>query len=92
MDSHRAGAKYISRPKTFEARDRAGVVPARRTASGRRYGLRADLDRSLGTTAAERPRRTVCYGRVSSPAQRPDGKKQRLMVKEFVIAEGTCQP
>jgi hypothetical protein len=34
-------AKYISRhPKTFEAMDRAGVLPARRTASGRRYGLR----------------------------------------------------
>ena len=54
-------AKYISRhPKTFEAMDRAGVVPARRTASGRRYGLRPELDRYLGTTAAARPRRTVC--------------------------------
>src|SRR6516162_2441252 len=57
-------AKYISRhPKTWQATDRAGVLPARRTASGRRNGLRATLDRSLGTTAAERARRTVCFGR-----------------------------
>src|SRR2546430_11621899 len=36
-------AKYISRhPKTLQAMDRAGVVPARRTASGRRYWLRSE--------------------------------------------------
>jgi len=68
--------------------DRAGVVPARRTASGRRYGLRTDLDRYLGTTAAERSRRGVCYGRVSSPEQRPDGNKQRRIVEESAIAKG----
>src|SRR5436190_2533286 len=51
-------AKYISRhPKTLQAMDRAGVLPARRTASGRRYWLQPDLDRYLGRTAAERPRR-----------------------------------
>src|SRR5437667_11292348 len=39
-------AKYISRhPKTLQAMDRAGVLPARRTASGRRYWLQPDLDR-----------------------------------------------
>jgi hypothetical protein len=71
-------ANYISRhPKTFEAMDRAGVLPARRTASGRRYWLRPDLDRYLGRTGAERPRHTVCYGRVSSQAQRADLKNQR---------------
>ena len=53
-------AKYISRhPKTFEAMDRPSVLPARGTARGRRYGLRPDLDRYLGTTAAEQPRRAV---------------------------------
>jgi predicted site-specific integrase-resolvase len=82
-------AKHISRhPKTWQAMDRAGVLPARRTARGRRYGLRADLDRYLGRTAAERPRRTVCYGRVSSQAQCPVWKKQRRIVKEFAIAQG----
>jgi hypothetical protein len=53
-------AQYISRhPRTLQAMDRAGVVPARHAASGRRYGLPPDLDRYLGTTAAERPRLTV---------------------------------
>src|SRR5438045_8636633 len=68
--------------------DRAGVLPARRTASGRRYWLRADLDRYLGRTAVERLRRTVGYCRVSSPAQRPDLKNQRRIVEEFAIAKG----
>ena len=82
-------AKYISRhPKTLQAMDRAGVVPARRTASGRRYWLQPDLDRYLGRTAGERPRRTVCYWRVSSQAQRPDLKNQRRIVEEFAIAKG----
>src|SRR5216117_1094327 len=82
-------AKYISRhPKTLQAMDRAGVLPARRTASGRRYWLQPDLDRYLGRTAAERPRRTVCYCRVSSQAQRPDLKNQRRIVEEFAIAKG----
>jgi len=30
----------------------------------------------------------MCYGGVSSPAQRPDGKKQRRIVEEFAIAKG----
>jgi len=82
-------AKYISRhPKTLQAMDRAGVLPARRTASGRRYWLQPDLDRDLGRTAGERPRRTVCYCRVSSQAQRPDLKNQRRIVEEFAIAKG----
>src|SRR5436853_3954982 len=82
-------AKYISRhPKTLQAMDRAGVLPARRTASGRRYWLQPDLDRYLGRTAAKRPRRTVCYCRVSSQAQRPDLKNQRRIVEEFAIAKG----
>jgi putative resolvase len=82
-------AKYISRhPKTLQAMDRAGVLPARRTASGRRYWLRRDLDRYLGRTGVERPRRTVCYCRVSSQAQRPDLKNQRRIVEEFAIAKG----
>jgi putative resolvase len=82
-------AKYISRhPKTLQVMDRTGVLPARRTATGRRYWLRRDLDRYLGRTGVERPRRTVCYCRVSSQAQRPDLKNQRRIVEEFAIARG----
>src|SRR5438477_5883171 len=79
-------AKYMSRhPKTWQAMDRGGVLPARRTASGRRYWLQPDLDRYLGRTAGERP---VCYCRVSSQAQCPDLKNQRRIVEEFAIAKG----
>src|SRR5438045_8731633 len=82
-------AKYISRhPKTLQAMDRAGVLPARRTASGRRYWLQPDLDRYLGRTAGDRPRRTVCYCRVSSQAQRPELKNQPPIVAEFAIDKG----
>ena len=82
-------AKYISwHPKTLQAMDRAGVLPARRTASGRRYWLRPDLDRYLGRTGEERPRRTVCYCRVASQAQRAELKNQRRIVEEFAIARG----
>ena len=85
-------AKYISRhPKTLQAMDRAGVLPARRTASGRRYWLRPDLDRYLGRTGEERPRRTVCYCRVASQAQRAELKNQRRIVEEFAIAKGVAK-
>src|SRR2546430_5938479 len=79
-------AKYISRhPKTLQAMDRAGVLPARRTASGRRYWLQPDLDRYLGRTAGGRPRRTGGYCPVSSPAQRPGFKNQPRVGGEVAI-------
>ena len=82
-------AKYPGRhPKTLQAMDRAGVLPARRTVTGRRYWLRADLDAFLGRTAAVVPRRLLAYCRVSSQAQRPDLKNQRAIVEQFCIAKG----
>jgi len=64
-------AKYISRhPKTLQAMDRAGVLPARRTARGRHYWLRPGLDRYLGRTAAARPRR--------EDSDQPETKYRRL--------------
>ncbi len=44
--------------------------------------------RVVGRTGVERPRRTVCYCRVSSQGQRPDLKNQRRIVEEFAIAKG----
>src|SRR2546430_15139899 len=86
-------AKYISRhPKTLQAMDRAGVVPARRTASGRRNWLQPDLDRYLGRTAGGGPRRTGGYLGGSSPAQRPGFKKQRRGVGESVTPQSIFHP
>src|SRR5256885_13419498 len=82
-------AKYISRhPKTLQAMDRAGVVPARRTASGRRNWLQPDLDRYLGRTAGGRPRRTGGYWRGASPAPRPAFENHRRVGGEVVLAQG----
>ena len=58
------------------------------TATGRRYWLKRDLDRFLGRTSAEVPKRTVAYCRVSSQAQRPDLKNQRRIVEEVCVAKG----
>jgi len=33
----------------------------------------------------------VGYGRVSSPAQRPDGQKERQLVEELAIAQGIAK-
>lgn len=82
-------AVYISRhPKTLQALDRTGVLPAHRTSTGRRYWLRQDLDAYLGRTAVVAPRSNVAYCRVSSQAQRPDLKNQRRIVEEFCVARG----
>lgn len=62
-------------------------MPAKRTASNRRYWLRAQLDAYLGRTAATVPRRRVAYCRVSSQAQRPDLKNQRRIVEAYCVAK-----
>jgi len=81
-------SKYIGRhPKTLQAMDREGVLPAKRTATGRRYWLRSQLDTFLGRTSAIVRRRKIAYCRVSSQAQRPDLKNQRRIVEEFCIAK-----
>ena len=82
-------ALYVKRhPKTLQGWDRAGVLKACRTASGRRYWLRSDLDRYLGQTSAVPIRTAVAYCRVSSQAQRPDLKNQRFVLEDFCAARG----
>lgn len=82
-------AKYVRRhPKTMQALDRSGVLPAKRTKTGRRYWERAALDEYLGRTSAVKPRKKIAYCRVSSQAQRPDLKNQRAIVEKFCIAKG----
>ena len=81
-------AAYVGRhPKTMQALDRSGALPAYRTSTGKRYWLKSDLDKYLGRTAIA-PHRVVAYCRVSSQAQRLDLKNQRRIVEEFCIARG----
>lgn len=82
-------AIYVKRhPKTLQGWDRDGSLPAHRTSTGRRYWLRAELDKYLGKTAAEKPRISIAYCRVSSQAQRPDMKNQRSVLEDFCAARG----
>jgi predicted site-specific integrase-resolvase len=76
------------RPKTLQAMDRVGAPPAKRTAPGRRYWLKRDLDQYLGRTSAEGPRRGVAYGRVSWQAERADRNNPRRIVEDFCLAKG----
>lgn len=82
-------ATYLKKhPKTLQAWDRDGSLPAKRTATGRRYWLKADLDRYLGLTVADSPRAIIAYCRVSSQAQRPDLKNQRAALDHFCAIRG----
>lgn len=84
-----AAAKYIGRHwKTLQAWDKDGSLPARRTAGGRRYWLRRDLDAYLGKASAAPIRACVAYCRVSSQAQRPDLKNQRSVLEDFCLTKG----
>ena len=77
-------AEYMGRhPKTLQALDGKGILPAHRRATHKRYGLREELDAYVGKTSVQVPRRSVAYGRVSSQAQRPDLKDQRRIVEQF---------
>ena len=47
-------AEYMGRhPKTLQALDRKGILPAQRTATHKRYGLREELDAYLGQTPSK---------------------------------------
>lgn len=72
--------------KTLQRWDRTGRLTALRTATNRRYYNDTHLAQALQTPRAER--RTVCYCRVSSQAQRPDLKNQRQVLEQFLAAKG----
>jgi excisionase family DNA binding protein len=74
--------------KTVQRMDRDGILPASRTATGRRYWPKELLDSFLGRTTAKGPQRIVAYCRVSSAGQRPDLKSQRKVLEEWCFARG----
>lgn len=68
--------------------DRKGVLPAKRTSTGRRYWHKSDLDEYLGLTTAVVVRKRYAYCRVASAAERPDLRSQRRIVEQFCVAKG----
>src|ERR1700745_1212639 len=63
-------------PKTVQRWDRDGTLTAKRTPTGRRVYTDEDRRRVLGFPEAQK--RSIAYCRVSSAAQKPDLKNQRL--------------
>ena len=88
LTTGQAAAYLKKHPKTLQGWDRDGALPAQRTTSGRRYWLKADLDRYLGKTSPEPVRVKIAYCRVSSQAQRPDLKNQRAALDDFCALLG----
>jgi excisionase family DNA binding protein len=82
-------ARYLGlHPKTLQRFDREGRLPAQRTATGRRFWNKRDLDVFLGKITIDGPRRVIAYCRVSSGNQRPDLKNQRKVLEGWIIASG----
>lgn len=82
-------ARYLGlHPKTLQRFDREGRLPAKRTATGRRFWQKRDLDAFLGKTTVEGARRIIAYCRVSSGNQRPDLKNQRKTLEDWCLACG----
>ena len=75
--------------QTMQRWDREGVLKSGRTITNRRYYTLEQLQgfRNIKPDG-KTDRRTVAYCRVSSQAQRPDLKNQRIAVSEFCTVKG----
>jgi putative resolvase len=74
-------------PHTLQRWDREGRLKAGRTATNRRYYTDEHLREVLQLQMPESSTKAVAYVRVSSQAQKPDLKNQRLMLEQFAIAQ-----
>lgn len=74
-------------PHTLQRWDREGRLTAGRTATNRRYYTDDHLRQVLQLQMPESSTKAVAYLRVSSQAQKPDLKNQRLMLEQFTIAQ-----
>ena len=83
-----AAEKIRRTVKTLQRWDRQGRLKAARTDTGRRYYTQVQLDAFLGIVPKEEERGAIAYCRVSSQAQKPDLKNQRVALEEFCIAKG----
>ena len=74
--------------KTLHRWDETGKLPAKRTPSGHRYYIEADLAIALGNNKPEPKRKVVVYTRVSSSAQKPELPNQILAMEQFCLGRG----
>lgn len=74
--------------KTLQRWDSDGVLVARRNPKNRRYYTHDQYLEYIGVKANETKSKIVVYGRVSSPAQKPDLKNQISASEVFCAANG----
>ncbi|MBT9140944.1 MAG: hypothetical protein DDT30_01530 [Dehalococcoidia bacterium] len=80
------GQQLARTTKTLQRWDREGILPAKRTPTGRRYYTHEDY---LAVTGQKALRRViVTYCRVSGSGQKADLSSQRLAVENFCITTG----
>lgn len=74
--------------RTLQQWDRDGKLEARRNPAGRRFYTEAQIRAYMQEVKPEDRRVTVVYCRVSSQAQRPDLRNQKIRLEEFCAAKG----
>jgi putative resolvase len=73
--------------RTLQRWDVEGKLKTRRTPTGRRFYTDEDIQRYRGSLARPIERVALVYTRVSSQAQKPDLKNQKLRLEEFCIGK-----
>jgi len=76
--------------RTVQRWDKAGLLKAERTPTGRRIYTKAALDAYLKRLPPSTAKVAVAYCRVSSAAQRPDLKNQKRVLQDFCAARGVA--
>jgi excisionase family DNA binding protein len=72
--------------KTLQRWDRTGELVAERSPSGRRLYKESTIKALLGFDRGVDKRNIIAYCRVSSQAQKPDLKNQRIAIEQFCLS------
>lgn len=82
-------AKYLGRSvKSMQDMDNTGKLIAHRTATGRRYYTKEQLDEWLGIDETPTKKKTVAYARVSSYQQKDDLADQMDFIIQYANGAG----
>jgi len=84
-------AKLVGKSiRTLQRWDREGILPAYRTATGRRFYTQAQYHQVVGTSPApeKETRKNICYTRVSGNDQKNDLLSQKHALEQYIISNG----
>ena len=85
-------AKLVGKsPRTVQRWDKAGLIVAHRTVTGRRFYTQDQYYQTMGLDKPEpkrADRKVVCYTRVSGNDQKNDLASQKTALEQFVISNG----